>query len=348
MAKSANQKLKILILARMFEEETDEHSGISMGEIIAYLAEYGIAAERKSIYRDIDALREFGMDIQTRHNPHVEYYLATRSFSLSELMLITDAVQSSRFLTSKQSNQLANRLQTLLSKQQRWWLEGDVHVKGRIKKPEDSAFMTVDTIRAALTNRRKVEFSYLEYDAAGRKRLRKEGRTYVQTPVSLIYANNAYYLITYNEKYEDFNTYRVDRMANVRVSPESGIRNRVIANFDAMRHIDRSFNMYAGEEVSASFLVKIDAMSSVMDRFFTTDSSEVSLSGASVSKLDEEHAIVHARIMESPVFYGWLAQFGENVTVRSPRSLVERYRSYLLDILGSYEQGASEGAEEGR
>lgn len=336
MPKSENQKIKILALARLFEEETDATSGLSMPDIIARLAEQGINAERKAIYRDIEALRDFGMDIQTLRKPHVEYHLASRDFSLAELMLIIDAVQSSRFITHKQADHLSLRLQKLASSKQRHQLLGKVHVLGRVKKPEDSAFSTVDTIRLAITNRKKIQFSYLEYDASGKKRLRKDGRVYVETPVSLIYASNLYYLITYSEKYEGLSTYRVDRMAQVSISEDPALRNQTIATFNPEKHVERSFGMFAGEEVSATFLVRQEAMSSVMDRFFSPDASEVSLGKARVSKLDETHSLVHARIMESPAFYGWLAQFGPNVIIHSPSGLAKRYKSFLEDIAKAY------------
>lgn len=336
MPKSENQKIKILALARLFEEETDETNGLSMPEIIAKLAEQGIDAERKSIYRDIEALRDFGMDIQTLRKPHVAYHLASRDFSLSELMLVIDAVQSSRFLTHKQADYLSMRLQNLASSKQRNQLMGKVHVLGRIKKPEESAFSTVDTIRLALTNKKKIQFSYLEYDASGKKRLRKDGRIYLETPVSLIYASNLYYLITYSEKYEALSTYRVDRMRNVSVSEEPALRNQTIATFNPEKHVERSFGMFSGEETAVTFLVKQELMSSVMDRFFSPEASELSLGKARVSKLDDEHSLVHTRVMESPAFYGWLAQFGSDVTIQSPAGLAERYRAYLENIMKAY------------
>ena len=59
------QKLKLLYLMRMLEEETDAERGLTMAQIIGKLEALGISAERKSIYRDIEALREFGVDVRT-------------------------------------------------------------------------------------------------------------------------------------------------------------------------------------------------------------------------------------------------------------------------------------------
>ena len=63
MAKSANQKLKLLFLAKIFQEKTDDEHYLTMPQIIAELGRYGIEANRKSIYTDLDALELYGMDI---------------------------------------------------------------------------------------------------------------------------------------------------------------------------------------------------------------------------------------------------------------------------------------------
>lgn len=71
-------KLKTFYVRQILEDETDEEHGLSMTQIIDRLAEYGIDAERKSIYRDIDVLREFGVDVKTYQRNPVEYAIETR------------------------------------------------------------------------------------------------------------------------------------------------------------------------------------------------------------------------------------------------------------------------------
>ena len=332
MSKSENQKIKILYLARMLADETDEERGLTMAQIIEKLAAEGISAERKAIYRDIDALRDFGMEIETMRRPKTEYYLANREFEIGELLLMADAIQSSRFLTQTQAKRLAKRLQTLTSEHQRWQLEGSIHVKDRIKKESESAFSNVDAIRAALTQKRRIEFHYFEYDLSGRKRLRKDGKTYVETPVSLVYSNGLYYLITFNETHDDFTTYRVDRMTDVAVSDKPAQRNERIANYDVEKFEERSFGMYAGYSVAATVIVTQDALSSVIDRF-----SAGPLSGMTVKQHDDTHAKIHAHLIESPVFYGWLAQFGDSVVIDAPKGLAQRYRDHLEKALAPYQ-----------
>lgn len=75
MAKSRNQKAKILVLEHLLHE-TGEDRAVTMQEILEKLAEYGINAERKSIYDDLEALREFGMAVKYRRGRPGGYYLA--------------------------------------------------------------------------------------------------------------------------------------------------------------------------------------------------------------------------------------------------------------------------------
>lgn len=75
MAKSNNQKAKILYLQKMLMQ-TGENKAISMQQILSELLEKGISAERKSIYDDMEVLRSFGMDIRYKREKPGGYYLA--------------------------------------------------------------------------------------------------------------------------------------------------------------------------------------------------------------------------------------------------------------------------------
>ena len=195
------QKLKLLYLMRMLQEETDSEQGLTMTQILERLEEEGVMAERKSVYRDIEALREFGLDIRTYQRSPVEYALENRDFALPELLLLVDAVQSSRFLTQRKSDALVRSVKQLASARQRALLDKRLHVEGRIKSQNESVFHNVDRIQEALARRRKITFLYFQYDAAKKKILQHDGAFYTETPVQLIYADGFYYLVAYNEKH---------------------------------------------------------------------------------------------------------------------------------------------------
>ena len=139
MPKTSEQKRKILELCRIFEERTDDEHGMTAAELIGALDECGVPAERKSLYGDIDALRDFGMDIvSVREAQRTEYRLVSRTFELAELKLLVDAVQASRFITPKKSDMLISKLSSLASRYEALSLRRQVYSSGRIKTMNES------------------------------------------------------------------------------------------------------------------------------------------------------------------------------------------------------------------
>lgn len=323
-----NQKLKLLYLMQMLYEQTDEHHGLSTPALIEGLAERGVDAERKAIYRDLEALREFGLDIVKLPTRPVSYAWVSRPFTEAELMLLADAVQSSRFLTKRMANRLVGGISSLGSQHQSRALARNVHVEGRIKMQNESVFHHVDTIHEALRQHRQVMFRYVKHDVDKRPVAQKDGRTYRETPVRLIYSEGCYYLIAYNEKHESFPAYRVDRMQGLRIADEAAVRNEAIATFDADAYSARTFSMFGGATRRITLLAEESVMSAIIDRFGKDVES---------APVDATHARVYVTVAPSPVFFGWVAQFGRALRIDAPSDLAAEYAAYLRDILTDYE-----------
>ena len=325
---SENQKMKLLALLRMLYEQTDEDHGLTTPQMIEGLAELGIDAERKSIYRDLETLRDFGLDIAKLPTRPVSYALASRTFTAAELMLLTDAVQSSRFLTSRMANRLTGGLAQLGSTHQAATLAKNVHVDGRIKSQNESVFHHVDTIHEALRRRRKLAFRYTKPNASKEMVAQGDGRVYRENPVSLIYSDGSYYLIAYNEKHDSFPSYRVDRMQGLRITDEAAARNSRVAAFDPAAYSARTFSMFGGETTPVVLRVEESVMGAIIDRFGKDVEATECAPGV---------ARVHVTVASSPVFFGWLAQFGRAVRIEAPAALAADYAAYLRDIADSYE-----------
>ena len=119
MAKTSNQKLKLLYLMQIFSRETDEEHMLTMQEIISLLSNAGIKADRKTLYLDFEELRHFGLDIIGQADGrNYYYYLGEREFELPELKLLVDSVQSAKFITDRKSKALIKKLESLVSKYQ--------------------------------------------------------------------------------------------------------------------------------------------------------------------------------------------------------------------------------------
>lgn len=321
---NTKQSLKLLHLARILHEETDEEQGLTMAEIIAKLSELGIEAERKSLYRNIASLEEFGFSIEKLRTSPVQYALVNRQFEEGELLLLADAVQSSKFLTKTKAEKLTRSIKSLGSKRQAKDLSKRLHVEGRIKMQNESVFYSLDAIQRAIASKRKIEFQYFKYTCDKQRALQYDGRIYVETPVQMVYSGDCYYLIAYNDKHADFVSYRVDRMLKVQVSEQAATRNSEIATFDVAGYQSRMFGMFSGESVRAQLSVAEEAMGAVIDRFGRDITSTTTPDG---------NALVNVTVTESPTFYGWLAQFGGLVKITQPESLRTAYLQHLQAIL---------------
>ena len=99
MAGTQKSKLKLLYLADILKRKTDEEHFLAATEIVEELNKLEIPAERKSIYKDIDILKEYGFDIiHSGSKNRGGYFLGARDFELAEIRLLSDAVQAANFI----------------------------------------------------------------------------------------------------------------------------------------------------------------------------------------------------------------------------------------------------------
>ena len=318
-------KLKTLYVKQMLEEETDAEHGLSMRQIIERLEHLGVKAERKSIYRDIEVLMEFGCDIRTFQRNPVEYAIVRRDFKLDELMLMVDAVQSSRALTIRQANALVTNIKMLASDHQRALLDRRIHVPGRIRTKSEGVFANVDAIHEAMRLRRKVEFTYYRRDVDGKRYATRDGRPHVVTPVEVVYVDGFYYLTAWNDHHANLTEYRLDRMAKVSVERDMpATRNEEIANYAFDQGKAIMFGRFNGEEVACELTVDPDKVEIITDRFGK---------GATFLPFDGQQVRARVKVCKSQQFFGWVASMGRAVSIAAPQSLVEEYRDYLRFLL---------------
>ena len=328
MTATNTQKLKVLYLMEIMRTQTDPEHGLTMPQIIERLAERGVTAERKSLYRDIETLREVGFDIRTLQRQPVQYVLAEREFELSQLMLLIDAVQSSKFLSDGSSRALVKSIRSMASLQERSALEKQVHVYGRPKRQDQSDFVVVDKLQDAMAAKKKVSFKYFRYNAEKKKEYRKGGSRHIVSPVNLTYSDGSYYLVAYSDTDGEIRNYRVDRMEQVEKLDAPRERNETISSYDADEVAKCVFGMYEGERVMATLKVASEVMNVVIDRFGRDVEAKAVSKGAFTK--------VRVPVKASPVFYGWLATLGADVKVESPKRLRESYLEWLQQIVDSY------------
>lgn len=329
MAKSPNQKLKLLYLLKILTEQSDENHCLSAQALIDALAVYDIKAERKSIYDDIAQLIDFGYDIVlVKAKTGGGYYLAGREFELAELKLLVETVQASRFLTVKKSRELISKIEKLASKAEAGQLQRQVYVANRIKTANESIYYIVDDIHRAIQNNEQISFQYLEWNLEKELVPRKEGKVYRISPWALTCKDENYYLIAHDEDENKIKHFRVDKLGHVKVL--EGVKRQgaeLFERFDIADYANKTFGMYGGREETVTLEFENRLIGVVMDRFGKE---------AAVRKRDEEHFSVRVRVAVSGQFFGWLTGLGIGARIMAPDEVTEEYREYLKQVLEQY------------
>lgn len=328
MQKCSNQKLKLLHVMKIITEQTDEKNPISVDSIIKKLQSIGISAERKSVYDDIKALTEFGLDIiNTRAKPS-GYFLASREFELAELKLLVDSVQAAKFITEKKSISLIKKLTSLCSKHEANLLNRQVYVHNRIKSINENIYYNVDCIHNGINKDKKISFKYFSYDLNKNKQFRKNSELYCVSPYALTWDDENYYMIAYDSEAGIIKHYRVDKMENISISDEPREGKKHFSEVDMAVYTKRNFNMFGGEEQKVKIEFHNSLVGVVLDKFGTD---------TTMTQTSDELFSVCVKVAVSPVFFSWVFTFGDKVRILAPECVVTEAKDRIRGIAKQYE-----------
>ena len=334
MAKNPKQKLKLLYIMKLFMEKTDEDYGVTVADIIDYLDELDIAAERKSIYNDIECLRDFGLDIvKSKVGKLSLFSLVSRDFTPEEIKLLIDAVQSSRFITLKKSRELIRKMEGLASENQAKELHRQVIVANRVKNSNEDIYRNIDAINRAINHKRKIGFYYTQWTVSrtGSRKLvrvrRHDGMRYLLTPKALTWDDENYYLIAYDKEADRLKHFRVDKMEDISVEETRADSAKAVDKFDLAVYTKQVFGMYGGETVKVKLRFDDSLIGVVIDRF----SDKVFIQPHSDGTFT-----VSTEVMLSPQFYGWVFSFGDKVHITSPKAARDGFCGYLDAVSSRY------------
>ena len=330
MAKGNNQKLKIVYLMKILLEKTDETHSITMPEIISSLKNYGISAERKSIYSDIENLRLFGMDIIGEQRERTFYYhVGSRQFELAELKLLVDSVQSAKFITAKKSNELIKKIEGFASKYEASQLQRQVYVAERIKTMNESIYYNVDKIHTAIGANSKISFQYFQWDVHKKMVMRKDGALYEVSPWALSWDDENYYLIAFDSNEDKIKHFRVDKMLHIDVKNEQREGKEKFKEFNMAVYARKTFGMFGGEEQKVKLLCENSFAGVMIDRF----GKDVFL-----VPTDETHFTVNVNVAVSRQFLAWVIALGEGVKIVEPESVVRQMREEVERLMRQYKK----------
>jgi len=323
--KQSQQKLKLLYLMKILMEQTDEENTLTIPQLITALEGYGVSAERKSIYSDLEYLKLFGLDVCSIKGKTYGYFIGSREFELPELKLLVDSVQASKFITHKKSEELISKIEKLTSSSNAKKLHRQVYVSNRVKAFNETIYYNVDKIHEAIAANKQITFKYFEMNVDKRKVYRKNGELYTESPVALSWDDENYYLITYKQKYSSYTHYRVDKMENIQITETD----RVLSDepFDLSEYSKATFGMFGGQKTKVSIRFANDLVGVVLDRF----GSDVVL-----TKADDEHFDCTVSVAVSTQFLAWIFSFGKRAKIISPEYVVNQMHDLVSEVKKEY------------
>lgn len=332
MSGQPNSKLKLLYLRDIFEKFTDEEHILNSAELVEQLKSYGIDCERKSIYKDIDILIDFGMDIIKTRTPKNGFFLASRQFEEAEVRLLCDAVQAADFISQRKSRLLLRKMERFGSEYFGQKLRGQQFIQNTKKTSNEEIYYSIDALNEAIREGKKVRVCYSRRKIDSRFAATRETKDFELSPYALVWSNDHYYLIANNAKYDNLMHLRIDRTTRVRMidapaRPVSEVSDYETV-FDSADYMNKVFNMFSGEPVKCELLFDGSIVEEIIDRFGENIALRKAKNGWVC--LREEMCINDGLV-------SWIMQFGEKIRVASPEDLAERVRRKAEQILELYE-----------
>lgn len=324
MPKSDNQKLKILYILDYLQKNSHQEHPVRANELTAMLEKHGIHCDRKTIYSDIAALQDYGIDILAIPGRFGGYYIGKRSFELPELKLLINAVQSSRFLSERKSRELIGKLCTLCNDAEGKLMQRDVVVSGRVKSMNESIYYNVDTIQEAISRNKQITFRYFNWGIDG-KRVYRE-RDYTASPYGLCQEGENCYLLALSPRH-GITSYRVDRMTDIRLLEENRVPCPELTGKALTDYCAKRFQMFAGDTVEVKLRFHRELTNVVIDRF-----------GKNTMLIPdgEDSFVFTVQVAESPMFLSWVIGFGAKAEILYPQRLRDSCAALCREVLGIY------------
>lgn len=327
MGQEKSSKIRLFKIWEILRAETDEDNPMNTPTILRKLSESGIDCDRRTLYKDIQALNDFGYEILHTRGISNEYYVVDRSFDVPELRILLDAVQAASFITPKKTDALVDKIAALAGSHRAELLKNNIMRFNVTKHTNESIYYSVNEIERAIIEGKKVSFFYFDYNAKGERVFRKEKKRYVVNPYATVFSNDNYYLVCYSDKYKNMTHYRIDRMDTVEVEQENITPAACVKGFDITEHKKQVFGMFVGKEERVSITIDNSLIDPVMDKF-----------GEDVKLVDrgDGTAQLDISVQISPAFIAWCCSFGDKLTVVYPKPVVEQVSEYVKALAQKY------------
>ena len=320
-------KVRMLVLLDILHELTDEEHILNSQALLAELNKRGYMTDRRSVYRDIEALSEYGIDVVTTAKG---FYLRNRRFTLAEIMLLISAVQAAPFVTEGKTKALMQKLNSFLSVYQREGMKNASNIYGK-KYGNEEVYRTIEMINYGIASGRTVSFLYYKRNIMKSDVVQRRGKRYFVSPYAMVWVQDRYYLIANTSGKDSLAHYRLDRIRDVRIEeapivPVSSV-SEYEEPFDANAYAAKHIYMFSGD--TERIMLRCDM--SLLNVLFDTFGEDIP-----AKKDGEDHFIARIETTTGEGFINWACQYGSMVEVLEPEPLRDAVKSRLAQALELY------------
>ncbi|SDA29500.1 Predicted DNA-binding transcriptional regulator YafY, contains an HTH and WYL domains [Ruminococcus sp. YE71] len=324
MSELIHKKLRVVKLLEILQQDTDSYHPLATNSLLQRLAELGYTADRRTVARDIEILNAQGYEImQVKDGKQNAYYIEDRSFSLPELKILIDAVQAASFITDKKSDDLIKKIAALGGSHQAEILTDNiVHFNTR-KHTNEHIYYNVSILEQTIRDKQKVAFKYFDLDEKLNKVYRRDGAVYETEPFALVFNNDNYYLMTYDQSADgEVRNYRVDRMDSVEILPDSISKEAKAKIRTVSKYTEQVFRMYGGRNAKVTLMFDKKLIGTVYDKFGEK---------TKIRKKDEQYQ-AEVEVQISPTFWSWVVTFNGQMNIAEPQEINAEYRAWIAQL----------------
>lgn len=239
--------------------------------------------------------------------------------TVSEIKMLTDLLHYSKFMEKSFSNEIAEKLKYLLSKYEQETINETEKIElysKNIKTINKDVLNNIEVLSNSIKSKTKVEFEYYRYDINKKLKLEKTKRV---SPYAILCENEFYYLIAYNEKFNELSYFRLDRIKNIKSTEIPNVRTKQsIKDF-----VQSSVYMFGGERQEIKLKCDMLILDAVIEKFGM---------GTEIQKIDEHHFKATLNVCPKGLKM-WIMQYLNYVEILEPISMKEELKNNLKEIL---------------
>ena len=309
MSEQHSRKTKILYLLDILTKMTDEENGLTLTQIFDNLYLKGISAERKSIYSDIQALKQAGYQIKKKkRGDEVTYHMVSDNLTSSDIYLLSQLLQTTDFITHQQANELVLKLAKLTNVKNENRILSSM-LKFINNNKNDLSEKTIK-ICDAIFNGKKITFAY-------------RGLKYNVSPLVITVVDSVCYLVAGSRSFDDnFDFFDIDELAEITIIDRKAAAPGEIADnpdFDLSLYIRQNLDLKKNQEIAVTLEISEDSIFVFMNEF-----AEDRFAGKARIEKQETTFLVETTLKLTPKFISYLYKNSDEIKVLSPKCIIKK------------------------